>query len=285
MSNIVSLQDSYEECRQLNKHYGTFFYHAINLFPKKDQPHVHALCAYMRILDELVDSPNEGITKTKQEQAIKNFAQILLDELAASYSPHPYRQAIVHTAKFHDIPEQHFKRLASSKIKDLQTKRYTSYTDLQKHIDNTSGLLAEMLTESIGYKREQAFRHAKNLARSGHLIRTICNISSDFTLHDRLYIPQRELKKQKATIQAVKKETMTPELKSVIAVLLEKAEKELTLFEKGLKHFPDTSHKALHTTTQIYHGLIESIKKLDYDVFTRRPDVNWAHRLRCALPF
>lgn len=281
----ISLQESYEECRQLNKHYGTLFFHAINQFAKKDQPHVHALCAYLKILDEIVDSPNEGISKKHQEEAIQQFADALQEELNESYSPHSFRQAIVHTAKFHELESSTLKKITKAKIKDLKTKRYASYKDLQKHIDSTSGILAELLTHSIGYKHEKAFTYTKKLLRAGHLIEIICNISRDADLHDRIYLPQQSFKKHKATIEAIKRKRVTPELKTLLEEILQKAEKELTSFEKGLHHFPETTHKALHTTTQIYHGLIESIRKMNYNTFTRRPDIKWTHRLRYVLPF
>ncbi len=167
----------------------------------------------------------------------------------------------------------------------MKTKRYSTYSDLKKHLDATSGNLADMFTQSIGYKDKKAFKHSRHLFRAGHLLDILCNISTDINLHDRIYLPKKDLQAHGATVEAIKKQAVTPELKKLLESYLVKIEKELADFEKGLKHFPQQAHKALHSTSQIYRGLIDSIRKTDYNLFSRRPDVKWAHRLRCALPF
>ena len=61
---MKSLSDAYEECKVLNNHYGTRFYHALNLFPKELQPHIHGLCAFDRILIEMIRNPKENSSKS-----------------------------------------------------------------------------------------------------------------------------------------------------------------------------------------------------------------------------
>ena len=51
----VTLEESYERCRQLNRRYGTTYYWSTYLLPKAKRHHVHALYGFCRYADDIVD--------------------------------------------------------------------------------------------------------------------------------------------------------------------------------------------------------------------------------------
>ena len=59
----VTLEESYELCRELNKRYGTTYYWSTKVLPKVKRHHVHALYAFCRYADDIVDEiPSQGGT-------------------------------------------------------------------------------------------------------------------------------------------------------------------------------------------------------------------------------
>ncbi len=52
---MVTLEESYAECRRLNKRHGTTYYWSTALLPKVKRHHVHALYAFCRYADDVVD--------------------------------------------------------------------------------------------------------------------------------------------------------------------------------------------------------------------------------------
>ena len=51
----VTLDESYEICRELNRRYGTTYYWSAHLLPAVKRPHVHALYGFCRYADDIVD--------------------------------------------------------------------------------------------------------------------------------------------------------------------------------------------------------------------------------------
>ena len=54
----VTLDESYARCRVLNRRYGTTYYWSTFALPRRKQRHVHALYAFCRVADEIVDDPS-----------------------------------------------------------------------------------------------------------------------------------------------------------------------------------------------------------------------------------
>ena len=281
----ISLQDSYEECRQLNRYYGTPFYNALTLFPKQVQPHINAVLAFSRIISQVIDHPKEGVSEEQQVQTIKNFIEELEEGLKESHSTHSFLQSIVHTIRFCDIPEVYFHYYAEAMLADMKKKRYASFDTLKKHIDNTSGIIAKMIAHILHSSDPAAIIQIKRLARAGQIINLVCNVSKDYDLKDRIYIGHSDFQKFGYKEIHLKKKKINDKWRKLIEHYLQQAEKDVYLLQKGLSKFPNHSHRALHATSQIYLGLIEKIRRMDYDTFARRPDVAWTHRIRCALPF
>ena len=58
----VTLEDTYELCRQLNRRHGTTYYWSTLVLPKVKRHHVHALYGFCRYADDIVDEPSARTT-------------------------------------------------------------------------------------------------------------------------------------------------------------------------------------------------------------------------------
>jgi len=61
----LSLAESYELCRQIQKAHSRTYYFSTGFFPPHVRPRVHALYAFMRYADEIVDNPGVVYEKVK----------------------------------------------------------------------------------------------------------------------------------------------------------------------------------------------------------------------------
>ena len=61
----LSLAESYELCRRVQRSHSRTYYFSTRLFPPEVRPHVHALYAFMRYADEIVDNP--GVTSLEEQ--------------------------------------------------------------------------------------------------------------------------------------------------------------------------------------------------------------------------
>ena len=59
LDESLSLAESYELCRRVQKAHSRTYYFSTRLFPAEVRPRVHALYAFMRYADEIVDHPHD----------------------------------------------------------------------------------------------------------------------------------------------------------------------------------------------------------------------------------
>jgi phytoene synthase len=68
----LSLEESYELCRRVQKAHSRTYYFSTRFFPAPVRPRVHALYAFMRYADEIVDNP--GVTSLgEQLETLEGF--------------------------------------------------------------------------------------------------------------------------------------------------------------------------------------------------------------------
>src|SRR4051794_12931572 len=89
------LQDSYETCRRIHRRHDPTYYWATRRLPGDVRPAVHALYAYLRGADEIVDGPRRPAVAAARREALDGWQRALEEGLAAGGSPHPVIGALV----------------------------------------------------------------------------------------------------------------------------------------------------------------------------------------------
>jgi len=281
---MKTLTDAYEECRRVNKYYGTPFFHAINSFPKQQQLYMHSVFAYDRIVQEMLQNPKEGITRQRQVKAVKNWNRALEEGLRTSSSANPYLQAIIHTIKVFDIPKSYFKKYTIAVLDDHSTNCYDSYTKLQKIIDNTAGKVAEMNGIILGVKSFKGKKLMLNLARVYHLTKMLGKLGKDYDKKNKCHLSKKDMKKFNYTFTDLKDHIVNDNWRYLMEHYLKRIQDNLDSVEKNIISMPPSTQLAFENTVQIYNSIIESIRKKDYDVFSYQPRLSSSLKLRHMLP-
>ena len=89
----VTLDESYELCREFNKRHGTTYYWSTKVLPRVKQHHVHALYAFARYADDIVDEiPSQGgrdVPTEVRAAALADFGDRFFADLDAGRSDDP----------------------------------------------------------------------------------------------------------------------------------------------------------------------------------------------------
>lgn len=281
---MKSLTEAYEECRRLNKYYGTPFFHAINSFPRHVLPYLHSVYAFDRVVHEILYNPKDGVSRHKQARAVQRWQQAFEEGLDRCDASNQYLRAAIHTVKVFDIPPRHFAGYTQAKLRDFQTDTFDTFAQLVKSIDGTYGRLALINGQILGIKRQKAQKVMTNLARAAQLVFYISKLGKDFERKNRCILPAKDLKKFGYSLSDFKKHKINKKWKQLIEHYLKKIQNELDYARKNIKHLPAGSQPAMENTVQIYESLIESIRKKDYDVFSYQPRLSSSLKLRHMLP-
>ena len=122
----VTLEQSYELCRQLNKRHGTTYYWSTKLLPRVTRHHVHALYGFCRYADDIVDDL-APIDVAARAAAIGELGERFFTDLAAGRSDHPVLKAVVHTVRAFDLDPDCFRRFLRSMEMDLTIAAYETW--------------------------------------------------------------------------------------------------------------------------------------------------------------
>ena len=114
----VTLEESYAACRRLNRRHGTTYYWSTALLPAVKRHHVHALYAFCRYADDIVDDLGPA-SVAERAAALADFGDRFFADLGAGRSDDLVLKAVVHTVRAFDIDPDGFGRFLRSMAMDL----------------------------------------------------------------------------------------------------------------------------------------------------------------------
>ena len=157
-------------CREFNKRHGTTYYWSTKVLPKVKQHHVHALYAFARYADDIVDEiPSHGgrdVPIEVRAAALADFGERFFTDLEAGSSDDPVLKAVVHTVQAFDIDVDAFHRFLRSMTMDLTIDSYETWDDLLVYMDGSAAVIGEMMLpilEPTDYA--VALPHARDLGQ------------------------------------------------------------------------------------------------------------------------
>ena len=128
----LDLTGCYELCRQVQKGHSRTYYFSTSLFPEEARPHVHALYAFMRYADEIVDNPG-ATTLHEQLAGLRSFEEDTLAAVAGEAIANPVLRAFANTVLLRGIGPNLIEAFMRSMKMDTGVFRYPTYEDLEEY--------------------------------------------------------------------------------------------------------------------------------------------------------
>lgn len=146
MKTLVSVDESYQLCRQLTAKYAKTFYLGTLLMSATKRPAIWAIYAWCRRTDELVDGPAAAITTSEtldlwEQQLESIFAGRPLDN---------FDVALVDALQRFPTEIQPFRDMIAGQRMDLYRSRYETFDDLYLYCYRVAGTVGLMSTAVMG---------------------------------------------------------------------------------------------------------------------------------------
>ena len=271
----VTLDESYALCKEFNKRHGTTYYWSTKVLPKVKQHHVHALYAFARYADDIVDEiASQGgrdVPVEERAAALKEFGDRFFEDLAIGKSDDPVLKAVVHTVRAFDIDTTAFDRFLRSMTMDLTIESYESWDDLLVYMDGSAAVIGEMMLpilEPSDY--EVALPHARDLGNAFQLTNFLRDIDEDLD-RGRQYLPLEDSRKFGADLS---KREASPEFVELMRFEIERCRELYRSAEIGISMLPDRSAKCVGAAHTLYGRILDKIEAQGYDVFDSRASVS-----------
>ncbi|HVE45174.1 MAG TPA: phytoene/squalene synthase family protein [Acidimicrobiales bacterium] len=275
----VSLEASYERCRQLNKRYGTTYYWSTFLLPRIKRHHVHALYGLCRYADDIVDDLGP-VPVEERAAALKAFGDRFFADHAAGHSDHPVLKAVVHTVRAFDIDADCVRRFLGSMTMDLSVDSYETFDDLLGYMDGSAAVIGEMMLPILEPTSPDAFPAARDLGIAFQLSNFLRDVDEDLD-RGRVYIPQEDIRKFGAQ-PALDQRRVTPEWVELMRFEIERNRAIYASADRGIAFLPPAAARCIAGARALYSGILGRIEAAEYDVFSTRVRVPTYQKLAVA---
>jgi phytoene synthase len=261
----VSLEASYERCRQLNKQHGTTYYWSTLVLPRVKRHHVHALYAFCRYADDIVDDLGPA-SVDERSAALAAFGDRFFEDLHRGASDDLVLKAVVHTVRAFDIDPDCFRRFLRSMTMDLLVTSYDTWDDLLVYMDGSAAVIGEMMLPILEPLHPEARTHARDLGNAFQLTNFLRDIGEDLD-RGRQYVPQEDLRTFGVDLAARR---VDPSFVALMQFEIARCRALYDSADIGVTMLPERSARCIAAARRLYARILDRIEGEQYDVFTAR---------------
>jgi phytoene synthase len=191
--------------------------------------------------------------------------------------------AFKNTVDNYRIPKRYFDELIEGMYMDLNKNRYKNFTELYDYCYKVAGVVGLIMLQIFGYTNTGAEKHAKELGIAMQLTNVLRDIKEDYQ-RNRIYLPEDEMNKFGVSEDAIAKGQINENLVSLLKFQIKRARELYNNSSKGIELIAGLkSRLVVSMMKDMYAGILQSIEKNHYDVFSKRACVN--HLGKMALAF
>jgi len=265
--------------KAITKQHAKTFYFASRFLKKEKRFSAYAVYAICRISDEAVDSKQDS-------SALDNLA-ILQQKIDSAYKNAPLADSLLlafqqSINKYH-IPKKYFDALIKGMHMDLYKNRYKNFEELYDYCYKVAGVVGLAMLEIFGYTDPKATDYAISLGVAMQLTNILRDIKEDFN-RNRIYLPGDEMQRFQVSESDISRSQINENFKALMKFQIARSREYYEKAKQGIKMLDDLNSRfVVCAMADIYSGILNSIEKNDFDVFTRRACVSIPRKIIAVL--
>ncbi len=277
----LTLAESYDLCRRVQRSHSKTYYFSTQLLPEDVRPHVHALYAFMRYADEIVDNPRET-TPEEQLSSLEAFEEETLAAVAGERVANPVLRAYAATARERGIEPEHITAFMKSMKMDTSVFRYPAYGDLEEYTYGSAAIVGLMMCRAIGVTDERATPHAEALGTAMQLTNFLRDVKEDWA-RGRVYLPLEDLNRFGYTEEELGRGVVDERFVALMRFEVSRARKLYRVADEGMRYIPRGRRYPVIVARRLYEAILGRIEAQGYDVFSQRAQTSLPHKLGVAV--
>jgi phytoene synthase len=246
----------------------TSFYYSFSLLPRQKREAIHAVYAFCRYTDDIVD---EGTDQHSKVLRLRRW-RMELGRALRGKSSYVILNQLGATARKFNIPVDHFYDLIRGMEMDLSKTRYETYDELYRYCYLVASTVGLMCRQIFGYRNDSTRDYAVNLGIALQLTNILRDIKED-AKRGRIYIPAEDLRRFGYTEEDLLACRYTPEFVNLMRFECDRASKYFDIARAALGNEDKRFFFAARIMWSIYAHTLQRIKRSNYNVFERRISV------------
>jgi 15-cis-phytoene synthase len=308
-----ALDRAYRECRAIHRTHGRSYYLATRLLPPWKRRHVHALYAFTRYTDDLVDRPGEpeapgqaGAARRLAAWSARFYAALDGAEgtgtTPAGEPGDPVLLAVRHTIAVFGLDRADFDAFFASMEMDLTTGEYADYDTLLKYMEGSAAVIGTLMLPILlapergappgppagrapGAPRASQVNvreAARQLGLAFQLTNFIRDVAEDLRL-GRVYLPAADLDRFGVRRADLGAPSANPAVRRLIAFEIERARAHYRNAVAGAAMLPARSRRCVRLASAVYGAILDRIELAGHDVLAGRAVVPRRQRMAAVV--
>ncbi len=264
------LDEAYRLCGRITAEHSRTFSLAAALLPPAKRRAMHALYAFCRTTDDIVD---------EMDGSRAALAAWEREALAEGHHPQePVALAWRDAVARHGIPPLYARQLVETVAQDLSVDRYATFEDLSVYCYGVAVTVGLMAMRIVGYRGGEAEPSAIRLGVALQLTNILRDVGEDWR-SGRLYLPLDELARFGLSEGEVAAGQLDERWRGFMAYQIERARRLYRDALPGLSYLHQDGRFAVAAAAELYRGILDDIEAHDYDVFNRRAHLGGGAKL------
>jgi len=278
-NSISQLDQAYEICRKETQQWAKTFYLGTLLLPQEKRKAIWAIYVWCRRTDEIMDSA-EASTKSQDELSDdldeweENTKNVFKGNIKSELD-----SVLLDTIEKYPQSIQPYLDMIDGQRMDLNKFRYKDFDELKLYCYRVAGTVGLMTQNVMGIDSAytsapwSAMPDPSEAAISLGIANQLTNILRDVgedRQRGRIYLPQADIEKFNYSEEELLQGKINKQWKSLMNFQLTRAREWFQKSEDGIKWLSSDARWPVWTSLRLYRGILDSIERLDYDVFNNR---------------
>lgn len=263
-----ALRECYDCCRKLQRRRDPTYYWATRRLPPDVRPAVHALYAFVREVDDVVDVPATDTAAATRRSEVGLWEERLRRARAGGAPGHPVVAALADAGRRHDLPLDELDLYFDSMRVDCAPVRVQTWSELELYMRGSAGSVGSILGALLGAANggREPF---ERLALAFQLTNFVRDVGEDWEL-DRVYMPAEDLERFGVSMDDIAGREPTPGFRRLLELQVERARE---LFREGAAATQVVSPgvgRGIRLARAVYEGVLDRTERLGFDVLRHR---------------
>ncbi|MBN1859782.1 squalene synthase HpnC [Candidatus Bipolaricaulota bacterium] len=276
-AHAVSLKEAQAACLRLaGTHYENFTVISW-LVPRQLRPHLAAVYAFCRTVDDLGDE-----APGNRNELLDQFESMLRNAIAGGEATHPVLIALRETVVKYRLPEQLLVDLVTANRIDQASNRYETYEELLHYCRFSAIPVGRLFLLLYGYREEELHRLSDATCTALQLANFWQDIRRDRAI-GRIYLPKEDMRQFDVSEEDLDQPSATDSLRRLVAFEVARTE---ALFKQG---WPLVARVRGHLRVDLAlfsrggQAILHKISDQQFDTLAARPTIGRKEKLGLFL--
>jgi 15-cis-phytoene synthase len=260
-----TLARSYSYCERVARREAGNFYLAFRVLPRAQRLAMCALYAFLRIADDLSDGPQPLAEKRRLVDA---WRQRWLAARDGKYS-HRLHAAFHDTVTTYHIPDEYVQAVLDGVSMDLDPAPYETFADLYPYCYRVASAVGLACIHIWGFDGEEAKTYAEAAGIAFQMTNILRDLREDAE-RGRIYLPREDLRRFGYREEQLNRGERDAAFRALMRFEVERARGFYDAARPLVQLLRPAGRAVFLVMSRTYRGLLETIERRDYDVFTSR---------------